>query len=198
MRLRFSARGFALLFGVGFEGSLAVLAWLLGWLLDQPPLQHLHGTLPDALLGVAATFPMLVVFLISLRLPYRPMVRIREFVDQILRPLLGPCTLFDLALLSAVAGVGEEMLFRGVLQPALERWAGVWPSLAGASLLFGLMHPINLLYIALASLLGFYLGWIYVTRDNLLSPILAHALYDFVVLVYVVRRPLSADRPENA
>ena len=47
-------------------------------------------------------------------------------------------------------------------------------------------------------LLGFYLGWIYLTSDNLLGPILAHALYDFVVLVYVVRRPLSANRPENA
>jgi membrane protease YdiL (CAAX protease family) len=133
---------------------------------------------------------MLLIYFIFLRLPYRPVVRIRELVDEVLRPLLGSCTVLDLALLSLLAGVGEEMLFRGVVQPALGNWLGVWPALALASLLFGLLHPINLLYIVLASLFGCYLGWIYVISGNLLGPIVAHALYDFIVLVYVVRRPL--------
>jgi membrane protease YdiL (CAAX protease family) len=101
----------------------------------------------------------------------------------------------DLALLSLVAGIGEELLCRGVLQPVLGRWLGPAFGLAAASLLFGLLHPVSWLYIVLAGLLGAYLGFLYLATGNLLGPIVAHALYDFVVLVYIVRRPLPPAEP---
>jgi uncharacterized protein len=185
-----------MLLSIGFEASLGGLAWLLGWLIGQPPLDRFSFDGQAVLLGTVATLPMLLGFLACLRWSYGPMRNIRAFVDEALRPLLEPCTLLDLAVLSLVAGAGEEMLFRGVLQTACGHWLGVWPGLVVASLVFGLVHPINWLYIILAALCGAYLGVLYLASANLLAPVLTHALYDFVVLVYILRRPVSpADGP---
>lgn len=175
--------------GVAFEAGLIPLAWLLGWLVGQPPLADLHPDAAGAALGVAATLPMLLVFAAVLRWPVGPLDRIRRFFDDVVRPLMRGCGLLDLALLSLVAGAGEELVFRGVLQPALVRGLGLAPGLLLASLLFGLLHPITVTYVLLAAGLGLYLGVVAWASGNLLVVVVAHALYDFLVLVYLLRRP---------
>jgi membrane protease YdiL (CAAX protease family) len=87
------------------------------------------------------------------------------------------------------AGVGEEMLFRGVLQGVLARWLGTWEGLAVASLLFGLLHPISTTYVVVAGLLGAYLGAVWILSGNLLVVVIAHAVYDYLAL-----RALFRDR----
>lgn len=77
-------------------------------------------------------------------------------------------------LLSAIAGVAEELFFRGAVQPV----AGV----EVAAVLFGLLHPYSRLYIIIAALAGFGLGYLYHATGSLLSPIAAHSLYDFAVI----------------
>jgi membrane protease YdiL (CAAX protease family) len=87
----------------------------------------------------------------------------------------------------------EELLFRGVFQAGLEQFSGsTWFALAAGSLIFGLAHPITPAYVALAGLIGAYLGWLWIATDNLLPPIVAHGAYDFVALVYLLRRNSSA------
>ena len=39
----------------------------------------------------------------------------------------------------------------------------------------------------LAGLIGLYLGWLWLAVGNLLVPIVVHALYDFVALMYLVK-----------
>src|SRR5438093_175409 len=51
------------LVAVLFEGSLGALAAGSGWLLDCPPWQAIRWNIQDALLGVAATLPLVLVFL---------------------------------------------------------------------------------------------------------------------------------------
>jgi membrane protease YdiL (CAAX protease family) len=51
---------------------------------------------------------------------------------------------------------------------------------------FGLAHPISTTYAVLASLIGIYLGFLFVATDNLLVPIVTHAAYDFLALVYLL------------
>jgi membrane protease YdiL (CAAX protease family) len=53
--------------------------------------------------------------------------------------------------------------------------------------LFGLAHPMSTTYVVLATVVGVYLGGLLLVTDNLLAPIVAHAAYDFVALVYLVR-----------
>src|SRR4051794_14187334 len=91
------------------EGGLVVLAWVLGWLLNQQPLQHFSWDPLAALWGVAATVPMVLLFFVMLRWPLGPLERIKHFSEQVIRPLLAPCTVLDLFGISLLAGLGEEM-----------------------------------------------------------------------------------------
>jgi membrane protease YdiL (CAAX protease family) len=179
-----------------FEGGLGLVAWGLGWLVGQPIEKSLWWDNRDALLGIGACLPMLVLFLASVRWPLGPLARIKQFGDEVVRPMFAPCTVLDLAIISLLAGAGEELLFRGVLQGTLTTWFNPLIGIAGASLLFGLMHPITPAYIVLAGGLGVYLGWLTELNGNLLIVIVAHALYDLLALLYLVRRPRmsSADR----
>lgn len=181
-------RQFIVLLAILFEGALIGVAFLLGWLLNVDPLARWRWSYEDTLLAAAATLPMLVLFAVCLFWPIAPLRRIREFADEVIRPYLGPCSLIELAIISVLAGLGEEMLFRAVAQPAFTAWTGhVWLGLLLASLLFGICHAITAFYVVLAAVLGAYLGWLMEETDNLLVPALAHALYDFVALVVLLR-----------
>jgi hypothetical protein len=99
-----------------------------------------------------------------------------------------------LALISVLAGFGEEMLFRGLLQSLFTQWLGFWFGVLIANLFFGLAHLITPAYAVIATLMGVYLGCLWVGSDNLLTPIVAHAVYDFLALVYVVKLRASGER----
>ena len=172
---------------LGVEGGLAALAWVLGRVAGRPPLGDLHWDEVDAGVGVAASLPLLVVALLLMHRPWRPLVRIRQFFDEVVRPFFEPCTVLDLALVAVVAGIGEEMLFRGVFQAALCSWLGLWMGLLLASAIFGLAHLITPTYAIVAALIGVYLGGLWIAADNLLAPMITHAVYDFVALVYLLR-----------
>jgi hypothetical protein len=179
--------GTIVILAILFEGALAPIAVLLGWLLDRPALSGFSWSLEDAALGAIATLPMLGLFLIGQTWPIGPFRSIKRFFDEEARPILRGCTWPDLALMSLAAGVGEEMLFRGVFQGVLERWLGTWEGWGAASLLFGLFHPITPGYILVSGLMGAYLGGIWMFNGNLLTVMVAHALYDFIALVLILR-----------
>ena len=94
--------------------------------------------------------------------------------------------MWGIALISIMAGVGEEALFRGVLQTYFAGHVGVAPALLVTSSLFGLLHPVTAVYAVMAGLIGLYLGVLAVWHDNLLVPMVVHSLYDFVALTYLV------------
>jgi hypothetical protein len=170
------------------EGGLGVLAWALGWVVGLSPGATLTWRSLDVGVGLAATMPMLVLFGVMARSRWRPLARIRRFLVRAVGMMFGSCSGLDLALIAAAAGIGEELLFRGLIQGALGRWLGAAPALIAASLVFGLAHLITPLYAVLATLLGAYLGALWLLTGNLLSPIAAHAAYDFLALVWLVRR----------
>jgi membrane protease YdiL (CAAX protease family) len=172
-----------------FEGGLALVAWGAAWLLDIDLWSGLRWDTRDAALGVAAAGPMLVLFWVCLRLRWSALERIRRLCAEIIRPLFAPCTKAELALLSLLAGFGEETLFRGVLQAALAEWLGTWAGLTLASVVFGLLHALTATYAVLATLMGVYLGAVWLATDNLLVVIVAHGLYDFVALIYLAHGP---------
>ena len=105
--------------------------------------------------------------------------------------------MIDLLGISLLAGLGEEILFRGVLQEAFTGWFNVWVGVLMASVLFGLMHSITFTYVLLATLMGAYLGCVWLWADhNLLVIVLTHALYDFLVLLWLLRGPGAAEALE--
>jgi membrane protease YdiL (CAAX protease family) len=172
---------------VAFEGLLAVVACGLGWLLPVPPWQQIHWEPLGLGWGVAACIPLLAGMFVLRGIKNGPVGRLNRVVDQFVVPLFAGCTLFDFALISIVGGLGEELLFRGLIQAALTNWLGTVAGIAIASLLFGLAHIITPTYAVLATVIGVYLGGIWIVAENLLAPIVAHALYDFAALIYLTR-----------
>jgi membrane protease YdiL (CAAX protease family) len=174
-------------FGWGFEGGLIAVAFGLGWLLNEPPHITLKWDLAGLGLGLLATGPMLLGLVLLTWLPVPAFRRLTLFFDEFGRPFFTPYTILDLGVLSLLAGFGEEMFFRGVVQGAVAHRFGIWSALAVASLLFGLVHAITPTYVVLATLAGVYLGGVWLLTENLLVVIVAHAIYDFLALVYLLR-----------
>jgi membrane protease YdiL (CAAX protease family) len=58
---------------------------------------------------------------------------------------------------------------------------------AATAVAFGLAHALTVTYAVLAALVGGYLGWLHLASGNLLVPVLAHALYDFIALRLLLR-----------
>ena len=184
---------------IGFELGLAVVAVAIGWLVGFSPIAKLRLTGDDwwrtLLYGVLATLPMFVALFCVQRLPLRTFVNLRDAAQRIIHLLLGRCSVPELALISLCAGIGEEVLFRGLLQDgiahAMGPTAGPWLGLVAASVVFGLAHAMTRSYAILATLAGAYLGGLLMLTDNLMVPILAHAVYDFGALLIVLKAPTS-------
>ena len=85
-------------------------------------------------------------------------------------------------------GIWEEIAFRGVVVTMLLKKYSKKTSVIIDGILFGLVHLMNLLFgadliativqIAYASILGFFLAYMYIKTRNLLSCILTHYLID--------------------
>ncbi|MFQ5876701.1 MAG: lysostaphin resistance A-like protein [Acidobacteriota bacterium] len=178
-----------------FEIGLFGLACLLGRLLGSSPLASLRATWPGILWGIASAVPPILAMLWSLRARAAPFPRLRREVYSRVIPLFAGCSIPDLAIVSAVAGVGEETLFRGLIQQGLARSMGPLAGLLLASAIFGLLHLVTPAYALLAGIFGAYLGWLAVATGNLLVPILAHALYDLAALLCLLRRRAPTSSP---
>ncbi|NUQ62729.1 MAG: CPBP family intramembrane metalloprotease [Pirellulales bacterium] len=186
------------LMAVAVEGGLGLLAVGLGAWLERPPWAMIRWNWEGAAWGLAGGLPLVAGLLALVRLPLRPLVKLVRIVDELVVPLFRECRVVELAIIAAMAGLGEEMLFRGVVQATIAEWfgggAGNWVGIVAAALLFGLLHPITTSYAVIAGVIGVYLGWLFAATDNLLAPIVAHGLYDFIALVYLVRwRGKSSD-----
>src|SRR5262245_7078670 len=176
-----------IMFAVFFEGGLAPLSLILGWWLGHNPLQKFAWSFSAVLWGVLAALPLVLLFLAMIRWPIGPLEKIKSFCEHEFIPLLGGSSWSDMALIAISAGVGEEMLFRGVLQTALGAWLGVSWGLVLSSILFGLLHPISLPYVVLTMALGCYLGGAFLLSGNLLTVMVLHAVYDFALMAYLLR-----------
>jgi membrane protease YdiL (CAAX protease family) len=170
-----------------FEGGLLMLALGLGWVLKFPFYDQVAVNRQAVVWGAVATAPPLLLMWMATRTQWGPLLRIMRQMKRLL-PQFAACSYLELALISLLAGVAEEALFRGVIQTSLAAWLPPWAALVIASALFGLGHFITPMYALLAGLLGLYLGGLAMIYDNLLLVMVVHALYDFVALVYLVRK----------
>ena len=168
-----------------FEGGLALVAFVLGALLSVDPLAALRPDLHAAFWGVLGSLPLYALFTLSDRWPATR--EIRRLLIEKLGGLLAACSVTQLLFIGAWAGITEEILFRGLLQPWLEQRWGWLGGLLFSNLIFALVHWITPVYALLAGVCGLYLGLMLDIgpERNLLTPILVHALYDFLAFIAV-------------
>jgi membrane protease YdiL (CAAX protease family) len=175
-------------FLIAFELTAAVVGLALAWLFGVPVLERLDWDTRSFAVGVAATVPLLIALAIGLRWLPAPLRHLYHRLDEEVLPMLAPASWPQLILMAVAAGVGEEILFRGFLQQAFADRFGIPAGVIIASVLFGLAHPMSKTYILLAGVMGAWFGVLFVETDGLLAPIVTHALYDFIALVWLLRR----------
>ena len=174
--------------GLGEIGAAAALA--VGIDLGRRIDVSVAGLGAGLAVGLAAAVPMLLLFFGALRSRWAPLVRIRHVLEESILPHFRHLTWWQLLILAVLAGIGEELLFRGFLQPFLAGRFGTAAAVVGASLVFGLLHWITPSYAVFASILGVYLGLLVVLSGNLVGAAVCHAVYDYVALsVYLRRSP---------
>lgn len=109
-----------------------------------------------------------------------PVTALRRLYVHVLQPLFYNVTPLEIVGISLLAGLGEELFFRGAMQ---REWGWLI-----ASVLFGLCHVGNRETVILgiwAGLVGLILGWLAVVTGGLTAPITAHAMYDAMALSYI-------------
>jgi hypothetical protein len=175
------------LLGCVLELALAALALLLGRWLDVPIASRVRPDWGDVMTGVAAALPPAVLFLITIHSPAGPLRLIRHSLVKVARPLLAGWSIPQIAVVSCLAGLSEELFFRGLIQGGLTPLVGVAGAVFIASAVFGLVHWLDPAYVVGAALIGAYLSGLWWWTDNLLTPVVTHAVYDFIALVYLLR-----------
>lgn len=174
--------------GILFESALGFVGLGFAWFAGIALSQQLQVTSADVERGLYATLPMLVMLALLTLSHWEPLVEIRLQVEEMVRELFADGSILDIALMSIAAGVGEEILFRGALQPWIAGWTNAWIALAVVSLLFGLAHALSTSYFVIATAIGAYFGWLALAYDDLIAPIVAHTVYDFIAILYFRRQ----------
>ncbi|MGK7296101.1 MAG: CPBP family intramembrane glutamic endopeptidase [Candidatus Wenzhouxiangella sp. M2_3B_020] len=178
---------------LAFELGLGVLAIALALLFGLRPWLDLDWRLSVLPVAVAATLPMAGLIPLVSRAGWQWAERLRRLIRERLLPAFSGLRWWALPLISLAAGVGEELLFRGVLQSGLTGPTGPAIALITASLLFGAAHALTPAYFILATGIGFYLGGLYIATGNLLVPVLVHSLYDWLALAWLLSRTPNED-----
>jgi uncharacterized protein len=173
---------------LGFEFGLGVLAIVLALIFGLQPWLDLHWGAMPVLWAVLATLPLIGGLWLIDRGQARWVVDLKDFMSRVVVPWFASMRWWGLALVALSAGIGEELLFRGVVQAGLAGPLGILPALLIASLLFGLVHAMSRAYFLITFFAGIYLGLLYLWSGNLLVPIIVHFLYDWAALQYYVSR----------
>jgi hypothetical protein len=170
------------LLAIGGESLLVAIA-VCWWFYRGPSSwPTVVGWQEDTAIGLAVAVGLMGINYMLLMcgpdvLPLRP---IRTLYRTILRPLFADVRLSDVAVISIAAGIGEELFFRGVLQPEI--------GLVAASIVFGLVHMGGRGTFAFAcwvAVMGLALGMLANVSEGLVAPIVAHSAYDAAAIGYL-------------
>ena len=160
-------------------GVTAIFLWIIAklWLqFGDFSLMSWRWHQQELLIGVA--LGLTITGLSSLAYRFFPLYR--KSANYYLEIVLKPLALPDLIWLGLLPGLSEELLFRGVMLPALgfDHLAVIVSSIC-----FGVLHlnaPGQWAYVAWATIVGVILGYSAFLTGNLLVPIVAHVVTNLV------------------
>lgn len=155
-------------------GVTAVVLLLIArlWLIFDTSMQMLAVEWSSAAVGIGGGVGLAITAASSIL--YQLWPAYRQSADYYLELVIKPLALPDLIWLGLLPGLSEELLFRGVMLPAIGL---TWFGLAISSICFGVLHfsgSQHWSYVIWASVIGAVLGLSAILTGNLLVPIVAH------------------------
>jgi len=164
------------------QTGLIVFAWWAADILGLPP--RWGSPWPDAVIGCGVALALGVVnHLLLTRAPSNWVTDgVRGVYRETIVPLFRGLSPWGAIAIGAAAGIGEEWVFRGILQPL----AG----LTLTSLIFGLAHVGSVRMLAFgvwAAGMGLIMGTLAIVTGGLTAPMVAHGVYDVLALEYIRR-----------
>lgn len=193
-----------------FLGLFLIPSLLFAYFSDPHPLAYIGLKRPVhagywimGVLALLAAIPLVEYLgLLNRQVGFSPGTRqwIEEMEAQAARTLqvvLGRNTPTDLILnlifIALFAGIGEELFFRGVIQRLLIRSTGrPWVGILLTAAVFSFFH-FQFLGFLPRFFLGVLLGTVYWYSGSLWTAILAHFLYDAVIVAVLYAYPQYAD-----
>ncbi|MHC5676176.1 CPBP family intramembrane glutamic endopeptidase [Nostoc sp.] len=142
----------------------------------------------ELLLGIGLGF---VITTLS-GLTYRLWTGYRKSADYYLEVVVKPLALPDLIWLGLLPGLSEELLFRGVMLPAL---GSDYTAVIVSSLCFGILHfsgSQQWPYVIWATIVGMIFAYSALITGNLLVPIVAHIITNWISSYFWKMSQLSA------
>jgi membrane protease YdiL (CAAX protease family) len=143
--------------------------------------ERLLGPRPELALALGVSGGLLLVALTRLLERWEPVARLLGGFAELLEGITPGAAL----LLAIASAIGEEILFRGALQPAVGPWL--------AAAIFGAAHlPLDRSFAAwplFAAVAGLGLGFAAEASGSLLAPIVAHFVVNWLNLRHIARGP---------
>ncbi|QHV00220.1 CPBP family intramembrane glutamic endopeptidase [Synechocystis sp. CACIAM 05] len=161
---------------MGFTAVLLLIVAKLWQWWGDVTLLKISFNIPDALLGLG----LATAVILASGLIYRLWPAYRASADAYLAFVIKPLVWADLLWLGLLPGLSEELLFRGVMLSALGAGA---LAVVVSSLVFGILHLSSAEqwpYVVWATVVGLVLGYGAIASGNLLVPIVAHILTNWV------------------
>ena len=116
--------------------------------------------------------------------------QLNQFKKELIVPICAALDPLSAIIVSVLAGLGEELFFRGLIQYELDRNFGLFFSLIVTNVTFSIVHfgpsvarfyQVFLLYF----LTGIFLSYFVLMFGSLIPVIIVHSLYNFLAITYV-------------
>ena len=165
-------------------GTLALLALLISAGRDDIDIYRIEGRSTSLFLALSP----LIGLAVALAVVFLSRFTVHRFdwarrLHTDFRSLLGPLSGREILILAVASAVGEELLFRGALQPMI----GIWPQ----AVIFALLHigpgTRFLPWTLSAFAVGLVFGWLFHATGDLGGPIVAHFAINFMNLHFIAR-----------
>jgi membrane protease YdiL (CAAX protease family) len=165
-------------------GALALLALLISAGRDDIDIYRIEGRSTSLFLALSP----LIGLAVALAVVFLSRFTVHRFewarrLHTDFRSLLGPLSGREILILAVASAVGEELLFRGALQPMI----GIWPQ----AVVFALLHigpgTRFLPWTLSAFAVGLVFGWLFHATGDLGGPIVAHFAINFMNLHFIAR-----------
>jgi uncharacterized protein len=176
--------GFILLSQSAIVAAGGFFLWVLGVKLPDANIDTLQAIALGVLLAIATFLIFALVYRFG-----------GKFAQSLLNDLHRVSWIFKgyswvhVSCVAALAGLGEELLFRGFLQTWLNSQVAIVWAILLASIIFGLLHYLSHAYFICTILMSIALGVGYYLTDSLLMVIVWHGAYDFIALAVMVKFP---------